>query len=125
MKKEILAVSILLLLAAGSIYNIIFVDSMTDSLLGLVDISRQLCADKDYTSASITLQKSIDLWLSYDAYAHIFLRHQEIDSVTDAYYELLDALENGNDCCEALYSTLKYHLKSLSDIERPTIGSIL
>lgn len=123
--KEILALTILALLIIGSVINILFVDSMTDSLMQLVDASEELYVAENYMSASTVLQQSIDRWLSYDAYAHIFLRHQEIDSVTDAYYELLDALGNENPSCRALYSMLKYHLKSLSDIEHPSLGSIL
>ena len=80
----------------------------------------------DFDSAKIELDKGLRHWLNADGYTHIFLRHPEIDSTTDAFYELQELLlDGGGDGCAAAYDKLRYHLESIRSMEHISIGSVL
>ena len=64
-------------------------------------------------------------WLSLDGYTHIFLKHTEIDSTTDAFFELLSDISEGNtDAAAGSLRKLRAHLDSLISAERISLGSV-
>lgn len=125
MKKELFALLLLAGLIIASAVNVRYMDSMTKALAETVSDSRRMAQSGNFKSASARLTDSLELWLSYDTYAHIFLRHPELDSTTDAYYQLLDALNNESTSCEALYSALLHRIEDLSRTEHLSPGTIL
>ena len=104
MKKEVIAGAVLALLIALSAWNIYSIDALTDGIGDSLRMSQALA----------------------DGYTHIFLRHPEIDSTTDAFYELQELLlDGGGDGCAAAYDKLRYHLESIRSMEHISIGSVL
>ena len=60
-----------------------------------------------------------------DSYTHIFIRHPEIDSTTDAFYELLDSVSAGDiKTTQGAFEKVEAHLASIAGMEHITIGSI-
>ena len=92
MKKEAIAGAVLALLIALSAWNIYSIDALTDGIGDSLRMSQALADIGDFDSAKIELDKGLRLWLNADGYTHIFLRHPEIDSTTDAFYALQQVL---------------------------------
>lgn len=124
MKREIIAGAILLLILAASIFNICYVDSAMDTLASQVKDAGKLAQEGRIEESAIVLQGSLDKWRKLDKYAHIMLRHEEIDPITDEYYALLDELDTGGETTSASFETLISRLHELAEMEHLTFSSI-
>lgn len=125
MKRELAAGALLLLLMAGAWWNIRAVDRLTGELLAGLDASQAADEQGDHLAAQAALDKALNRWLEADSYTHIFIRHAEIDSTADAFYELQAQLLAGEGDSSAAYDKLRYHLDSIQRMEHPSLGSIL
>ena len=126
MKKEIIAAALLLLVLFGSVYNITVIDRVLYGLEDEVTQAYTSAVAGDYATAKTQMRSAAAHWQALDGYTHIFIRHTEIDSATDAFFTLLSdiaAEDAGN--AEGSYGLLIAHLESLRTIEHPTFGSIL
>ena len=125
MKKEIIAVILLALVFAGALINIKYDDQMIYDLEAEVKTAMESTRNGDFDNAKSQLDTAAEHWLSLDGYTHIFIRHSEIDSVTDAFFNLRSAIyeeEAGN--CEGAYGQLMAHLESIRTMEHIRFGSI-
>ena len=114
MKREIAAGLVLLLLAIGSWFNLNYLREFT-----------AYCYAGRFDLAEEVLSKAADEWLGTDGYTHIFIRHSEIDSTTDAFFELMSDVRSGDaESAAGSYEKLLAHLSSLYTMERVTLGSI-
>lgn len=125
MKRELAAGVLLLLLMAGAWWNIRAVDTLTGDILAGLDISQAAEEQGDHLTAQAALDKALNRWLEADSYTHIFIRHAEIDSTADAFYELQAQLLAGEGDSSAAFDKLRYHLDSIQRMEHPSLGSIL
>lgn len=125
-KREYIAVVLLVLLLALSIYNLASIDKLTGEI-GIALSKSQSAAEKlDFKSARQYLKEGLTVWLDADEYTHIFLRHPEIDSTADAFYELEQILlQEDLTACAAAFDKLRYHLNSIDGMEHLSLGSIL
>ncbi len=125
MKREIAAGAVLLLLAIGSWINLNYLEDFTGGLTEQLELSRAYCNSGQFELAEETLSKAADEWLDADGYTHIFIRHPEIDSTTDAFFELMsDVRSHDAESAAGSYEKLLAHLNSLYTMERVTLGSI-
>mgnify|MGYP003207552330 CR=1 FL=1 len=125
MKRELTAGIVLLLLAVGSWLNLNYLRNFTGSLTETLELSRAYCESEQYELAESELEKASDTWLAADGYTHIFIRHSEIDSTTDAFFELMsDVRSQDAQSAAGSYEKLLAHLSSLYTMERVTLGSI-
>ena len=126
MKKEIFALSLLLLLFAASLFNIRAFDRLCLDIAGQVSASAEAMEKGETDAAREHLNNALSTWLDADSYTHIFIRHPEIDSTADAFYELRQELESENsESCRAAYDKLLYHLESIRTMEHLRFGSIM
>lgn len=126
MSREMLASLLILLLIAGAWWNIGAVDRLSDDMLAALEESRQAAEAGDDSQALEALDTALERWLQADSYTHIFIRHSEIDSTADAFYELRELLLSGDlEGCDAAYGKLRYHIISIQEMEHPGLGSIL
>ena len=125
MKRELAAGALLLLLMAGAWWNIHAVDTLTGDILAGLDTSQAAEEQGDHLAAQAALDKALNRWLEADSYTHIFIRHAEIDSTADAFYELQAQLLAGEGDSSAAFDKLRYHLDSIQRMEHPSLGSIL
>lgn len=126
MNREIAAALLLLLLAAGAWWNISAVDGLAGDMLSQLELSEQAAEAGDAAQALVGLDMALERWLRADSYTHIFIRHSEIDSTADAFYELRELLLSGElEGCDAAYGKLRYHIISIQEMEHPGLGSIL
>ena len=126
MKKWITAVLVLLLIFAGCLYNIRCVDRLTDELLTLADSALTFSETGDHENAVRQAEKAAALWAEKDGYTHVFIRHGEIDSATDAFYDYLGAIctdDPGE--IQGAYRKLRAHLTSIAGMEHISFGSVM
>ncbi len=126
MAKEIMAVILLVLLFAGAIFNINYNDKLIYDLEEEVKDALLSARSGDLDKAKSQLDTAAEHWLSLDGYTHIFIRHSEIGSVTDAFFNLKTTLSEGDSgTYEGAYGLLMAHLESIRTMEHLSIGSIL
>ena len=125
MKKEIIALLLLVLLFAASLFNIWYFDRLCLDIAGEVKASAVALERGEPEAAQEHLNIALHTWLDADSYTHIFIRHPEIDSTADAFYELGQALEENSESCRAAYDKLLYHLESIRTMEHLRFGSIM
>ena len=125
MKKEIIALLLLVLLFAASLFNIWYFDRLCLDIAGEVKASAVALERGEPEAAQEHLNSALHTWLDADSYTHIFIRHPEIDSTGDAFYELGQALEENSESCRAAYDKLLYHLESIRTMEHLRFGSIM
>lgn len=125
MKKELVAAILLILLFIGTLVNIHVNDTLISVLGESVDRAYAYAQAGEWTQAENTLHGACDRWLSLDGYTHIFIRHSEIGSTTEAFYAMLSSVcaEDEGDL-EGSYRLLSAQLDSLTGMEHISIGSI-
>jgi hypothetical protein len=129
MKRELFAAALLLALFLGAWLNIRAVDKLSNELIQSVDESEEAYNAGDTVRATAAMEQALLRWIDADSYTHIFIRHSEIDSTSDAFYELQQALHDSildpDSDCSAAYGKLRYHIRSIQQMEHPRLGSIL
>ena len=121
MKKAAVAGALLLGMLAFSLWNIRYIDRLTDELTAGVELSRTRCREGNLSEAREVLGETRALWSDARGYTHIFIRHAEVDAAADAFCELLSALEGENgEGAEGAYERLLYHLRCIDEMEHVT-----
>ena len=125
MKKELFALLTLGLLLVGSWVNVQYLEKLTDSLSENVAQAQSACSAENYSTAQTHLANALKEWLDADEYTHVFIRHSEIDTTSDAFYEALGAIltEEQGESIAAL-KKLSYHLDSVLSMETVTLRSV-
>ena len=81
--------------------------------------------EKDWQKSEESFSAAMNTWLKAEGYTHIFLRHPEIDSCTDCFYEVQEAIFSQSDTeIQALFGKLRHHLQSIADMEKIKIGNV-
>lgn len=125
MNREIAAYLLLIALFLGSLYNIHVMDDKIGSLRTDAKSAYESAQSGDFEAADKQLHSAAEKWLDMDEYTHIFIRHTEIDSATDAFFDMLsDIASKDAESAEGSYRKLDAHLKSLITIEHLSFGSI-
>ncbi len=125
MKKEIISALLLLLLFSGVLVNIRINERIVSSLINEVDMSYENLKNGNEDKAMQQLDTAIEHWLNLDGYTHIFIRHSEINSTTDAFYGFRSDVGSGDaDAANGSYGLLKETLLSLMTMEQISLGSV-
>ena len=124
MSREIFALLLIILLMASAGLNILTADRLCGNIGACLDRAEKAAAAKDWPGAEKAADEALKLWLDAESYTHIFIRHSEIDSCTDTFYELKEALltESGNTA--PLFDKLRYHTESIAEMEKISLGNI-
>ncbi|MCD8066065.1 MAG: DUF4363 family protein [Oscillospiraceae bacterium] len=117
--------AVLLAALALGLWSTAHLDSLTDDMHVLVTKSQEYALDENSAAAAEALLRAADLWEAEEWYTHVFVRHTEVDAVSDAVYELLGSLLN-EEWGETTggYEKLRYHLESIRKLEHLSVGSI-
>lgn len=126
MRREHAAMLILAAIIFGAWVNLRYMDSLTGRIEAKLELSQRAAEQGSTDISERALLDALDIWLSADGYTHIFIRHSEIDAISDAFYELYDTLLSGEaDALTPAYAKLIYHLESVKDIEHLSLRSLL
>ncbi len=125
MRKELAAAVILALVFIGVLVNIKVAGNIILSLEEDVTAAYQSAEKGDFDRAKPQLDAAIEHWMSLDGYTHIFIRHSEINSTTEAYFQLKsDIYAEDMGAVEGSYGLLMATLDSLMTMEQLSLGSI-
>lgn len=124
MKKAAAAGALMLVMIGASAWNIRFIDGFADSLIEQIELSRAQWASGNTQSAEETLEHALDRWFGAETYTHVFIRHAEVNDVTDAFFDVFAALNSGDGAAGSQYDRLEAHLRSIDDMEHVTIRSV-
>ena len=125
MKKEVWAFALLLLMLGAALLNVWYLDNKTEELLDLLSKSQEYYQMGYFEPAEEYLDQAIKIWMDSDGYTHIAIRHSEVDSATDAFYDLQSAVqEHENSNAAGAYEKVVAHLTSIARMEHVTLGSI-
>lgn len=123
MKKVLAGLVILLLLLSAGLWNAFSLKNRMLNLENHVRAASILFADGGQSEGVRLLENAIRKWEEDENYTHIFLHHDGIDDVTEAFYEYLSMLRSGRDD-KALRDKLIYRIQSVHQLELPTAGAI-
>lgn len=125
MKKELIAAVLLAVIFAGVMLNIRASERIVSSLMSEVDAAYAQLKGGDNESAVKTIDRAIEHWLTLDGYTHIFIRHSEINSTTEAFFQFKSDIGSGDaDAAEGSYGLLSETLRSIMTMEQISLGSI-
>ena len=125
MRKEHWAAALLILMLCGAVINVRYIEKKTEEITGLLEISRDYYNTGYYEMAEECLDSAIETWLDSDGYTHIAIRHTQIDSATDALYELKNEIESHEKgTADGAYGKIIAQLVSIAGMEHVTVGSI-
>ena len=126
MKREWIAGGLLILLLAAALGNIVYLDRLIESIEADLIEAQALADSGSFSEAEDAAERALSRWLNANAYTHIFIRHPEIDSTSDAFYELIGLLAEENaEGCPSAFEKLLYHLNCIDEMEHIRLGSIL
>ena len=126
MKKEFIALSVLVMLFAGSLVNTHFLDKLTGEIVSYIEESARHIDGQDWENARAAAEKAYGRWESGSAYTQIVLRHVEIDAASSTLSELLkDVYSENSGAAKASAETASARLKSVAEMERVRPGNIL
>ncbi len=125
MKRELGALLLLAALFGVSLWSIRRTDRLTDEVETHLELSEKALRADDRETAEAELEAALRVWQADKRYAHVFLRHAEIDSISDAFFALQQGLRGGDGAeLGAAYDLLRYHLECVDSMEHISPGSV-
>ena len=123
MKRGLIAAGLIILLFALLLANLHALDALIGAVEALVCRSSAALAGGEAQLAASEAEAAMQLWQSRADYAHIVLRQDEIDAVSDAFFDLLEELRSGGGAEEA-YLRLLYRLDSIERMDHLRLSSV-
>lgn len=126
MSREKGAAALLIALIILSGWNIIKAGRLCRDIEERLDVCAQATEHARLEEAELAAEEALGIWLDAESYSHIFIRHPEIDSCSDVFYELLDSIASQEtQSIGRNIQKLRYHIRSIASMERLSPGSIL
>lgn len=125
MKKELFAVGLLALILALSVLNTRHINKICGDLEGLVERSADAAGAGVWEESQSLLDEAVSLWRRHENYTGIVLRHTDIETLTDDFYELAEHIYTRDSAATRAASLLvREHLRSIRKMESLNWGSI-
>ena len=125
MKKELFAAALLVLILALALWNTREIGDLCGEIAELVERSADEASRENWPESQRLFEDALALWQSRESYTGIVLRHTDIETLTDDFYELSEHLRT-RDAPAALSaaSLVREHLRGIAEIESFALGSI-
>jgi len=124
MKKEMIALALLIALFGLSLANIAYLSGMIDSIDAEISESAHLADTGDWDRAEYELGQAQELWEDAKHYMDVFVRHSETNAAQDVLYELLgDIKARDAAAAEATVARLLAQLSDIREMEQIRLGS--
>jgi hypothetical protein len=125
MKKELCAAITLILLIMVAFGNLVHLNTLTEQITAHIDYSLLYCSLDDYAAAHTETQKALELLENSERYTHVFVRHTDVDSLSETFYDILSAIQNREKYeAEYLLEKLRYRTNNILKMEMISLGSI-
>ena len=126
MKKELLALALLLGLILGAFLNIAHLTRLTEAVAARVSLAETAAAQADFEAACNALDSARELWDSSQRYTGVFIGPQELESVDEAFFSLRAALLQADPAAaQAACEKLFFQLQTLLDREKISLETVL
>ena len=111
--------------AYSQLWSIRRTDRLTEEVEKHLALSEKALRADDRETAEAELEAALRVWRADKRYVHVFLRHAEVDSISDAFFTLLQGLRGGDGVeLGAAYDLLRYHLECVDSMEHISPGSV-
>ena len=125
MKREHGALLLLLALMLLAAWNVRHADFMTDQIGETLLRSEHAAQRGEYEIALANVKSALRVWRDSRGYAGVFLRHSDVNDVTDAFYELISLLHQEEAAAlPSGYARLRYHLRTLDRMEHVSAETV-
>ena len=124
MKRGLIAAGLLILLFALLLANMRALDALLDAVEGGLCRSSAALSAGDVQLAASEAEAAMRLWQSKADYAHIVLRQDEIDAVSEAFWDLLGEINSEDGSAEEAYQSLLYRLDVIGRMEHLHLSSV-
>ena len=125
MKRELAAAGLLLLLILAAAWNIRHADFLTGQIGLSLARSERAAQRGEYAPALAAAENAREIWRKARGYTSVFLRHPDLDSVSDAFFDLEELLlQRDGTALSSGYARLRYHLETLDWMEHLSLGTL-
>lgn len=128
MKRLIVALGLLVLLAALCTVHTVYLGRFTGELTGLLIQAQEQVDGENWEEAARLTRQARERWQERESYLHTTLRHTDIDAILISFDETLAFLEAGErQSAEyaAANARLTAQLELLLESELPTLTNVL
>lgn len=95
MKRLWIALGILAVIFAATLYNAHFLNHFTDTLTDLLEQAEAQAEARDWAAARALTEEARAFWDGHALYLHVLLRHSDTDDVEIGFREVGEYLEIG------------------------------
>ncbi|MDR2359724.1 MAG: DUF4363 family protein [Oscillospiraceae bacterium] len=113
MRKEIVALILLLIMVGGAIWNCSHINNMS------VELTFMLKKANTYEDVEAVINK----WVQEERYTHMALRHSEVDTITSDLYTALEFLDNKEEF-DAAKNRVIWRLERIQAMEQIRWGTV-
>ena len=126
MRREKLVCILFFAVLAASIINVIYISRLSLSLNALISTAEAFAQNEQYDEALETINLAQADWNSKRKYTGVFLRHPDIDSINDCFFDVkAEIAKRENEALPALCDKLRHHISCIADMEKLRLESIL
>lgn len=93
MKRLWIAVGILFVIFAATLYNAHYLDRLTSELADILDRAEARAEADDWDSSRKLTEQAEQYWDDHTLYLHISLRHSDIDGIETGFEEVREYLQ--------------------------------
>ena len=125
MKREYGALALLTLLMLTALWSIRRTDFLTEQIALCLERSERALEREDANTALAALDGALELWREQRNYVSVFLRHSDVDSVSDAFFTLREKLLDRDAAGIAgAFSQLRYRLETVDAMEHISLAAV-
>ena len=125
MKRLVIGAFSVLLIFAGILLTVRHLDALVEDVAGQIDTALLLAQNGDFENAEAALRSAMEIWEKDAAYTNTCIRHSELSSVSDAFFDMIDAIRIGDeDAALVSGEKLKYKLFEIQRLEHFSLSSV-
>ena len=126
MKRLVISLGLLLLIAGATLGNTAFLKTRTQALEELLTTAQAAVGRQDWREAEDLTKQALDQWRQLEFYLHVTLRHDDIDQILASIQEVRQYLTCPEDTAEyaAANARLLTQLELLCEAECLTLHNI-
>lgn len=123
--RELLALLLIILLVAISALNVLAADKLCSNIEAQLLQAEANALKSRWPEAEAAFTLALETWLNAESYSHVFIRHPEIDSCTELFYDLHEAiLSQSGPEIKALFEKLLYRIGGIAQMEKLRLGNV-
>lgn len=125
MKRYVISILVLLLMAGSLVASLFYVKSITDGLSGIATSAMEAAQREEYEATKEHIVALRENWQQREAMFTLFVRHDHIDLLTDSIAKLMVYVEHQNfEEVQVQLETMLFQLENVWSSELPTLTNV-